>query len=125
MIEKFKMIFEKNKLEKDAVRLFETIEEILITTIKHSDISVWAMQPIYMIEDRSIIIAPFKDHLNIVSNPHRNEKSKQYKNAIITNISEVNKYYKTTPKGMLQIFLDDEINVDLLKRIFIDTFYAI
>lgn len=53
-------------------------------------------------------LIPFKDHINIEANAVL-----EYKDVLVD--------YKVTPKGMLQIFLKQDIPSDVLKRIFADT----
>ena len=66
-------------------------------------------------QNRQVIIGgvfvrliPFKDHINIEANAVL-----EYKDVLVD--------YKVTPKGMLQIFLKQDIPSDVLKRIFADT----
>ena len=53
-------------------------------------------------------IIPFKDHVNIEAKA-------------ILEYQEMLSDYKVTPKGMLQIFLKQELPVDVLKKIFAKT----
>lgn len=69
---------------------------------------LWARLPSYFIGDRFVRLIPFKDHINIEAravNEHKNELTG----------------YKITPKGMLQIYTDQDIPTDILKRIFSET----
>ena len=53
-------------------------------------------------------LIPFKDHINIEAK------------AILEH-QEVLSGYKVTPKGMLQVFVKQEIPEDVLKKIFAET----
>ena len=66
-------------------------------------------------QNRQVIIGgvfvrliPFKDHINIEANA-------------ISEYKDVLSGYKVTPKGMLQIFLKQELPIDVLKQIFAKT----
>ena len=54
-------------------------------------------------------LIPFKDHINVEAN------------AIIQHKDELSDY-KITPKGMLQIYVRQELPADVLKTIFAETF---
>ncbi|CCV64740.1 conserved hypothetical protein [Alteracholeplasma palmae J233] len=82
---------------------------------------VWSKTAMYYIGKRTIILALFSDHINIVSNPQIYKDSILYQNAIIEN-KEFLKGYKITPKGMLQIYLGQEVPEQLLLQIFKQTF---
>lgn len=66
---------------------------------------LWAKLPSYYVGDKFIRIIPFKDHINIVAT------------AIIEYKKELDGF-KITPKGMLQIYLNQNIPEDVLKTIF-------
>ena len=69
---------------------------------------LWAKLPSYYNGDSFVRLIPFQDHMNIEA------KSIQiYK----TELSD----YKITPKGMLQIYLKQDIPTEILKQIFIKT----
>ena len=53
----------------------------------------------------SMRLIPFKDHINIEAKA-------------ISEYREVLSDYKITPKGMLQIFLKQDIPADVLKQVF-------
>ena len=58
--------------------------------------------------DNFVRLIPFKDHINIEA-----KAVSEYKDALAG--------YKITPKGMLQIFVKQEIPADELKQIFAET----
>ena len=69
---------------------------------------MWAKLPSYCIGDSFVRLIPFKDHINIEA-----KAVSEYKEALSG--------YKVTPKGMLQIFLGQDVPVDVLKQIFTHT----
>ena len=86
------MFCQISKLIKDSVSV--EIEEKL-----------WAKLPSFYVGENFVRIIPFKDHLNI--------EAKE----IITYKSELSGF-KITPKGMLQIFLGQEIPKEILGKVF-------
>lgn len=73
---------------------------------------LWAKLPSYYAGDSFVRLIPFKDHINIEAN------------AVASHIEELSNY-KITPKGMLQIYIDQNIPSDLLKQIFAETLLVI
>ena len=69
---------------------------------------MWAKLPSYYAGDSFVRLIPFKDHINVEA-----KAVSEYKDALTG--------YKITPKGMLQIFLKQDIPFDTLKQIFSDT----
>ena len=70
--------------------------------------TLWAKLPSYYAGEAFVRIIPFKDHINIEAKA-------------ILEYKEVLSDYKVTPKGMLQIFLKQELPVEVLKEIFVKT----
>lgn len=73
---------------------FQIINEIL-----------WAKLPSFYVESNFVRVIPFKDHINIEAK------------AVLSYRDELCAY-KITPKGMLQIFHNQQIPDELLKVIF-------
>lgn len=69
---------------------------------------LWAKLPSYYVGESFVRLIPFKDHVNIEAKaaPDRKEE--------LTG-------YKMTPKGMVQIYLKQEIPEKVLKRVFAET----
>lgn len=102
----------KEYLEKFSVEtadLFYTLRNLVFESAP-SDIqeTMWAKLPSYYAGDSFVRLIPFKDHINIEA-----KAVSEYKDALTG--------YKITPKGMLQIFLKQDIPFDTLKQIFADT----
>ena len=70
--------------------------------------TMWAKIPSYYVGESFVRLIPFKDHINIEA-----KAVLEHKDALAG--------YKITPKGMLQIFLKQEIPTDVLKQIFAKT----
>lgn len=119
--EEFLKIYEH--LDDYALDLLKAVDYILHESIKEGlNEKVWSKMPMYYINERSIILALFKDHINIVSNPAIYKNDPVRENAI-TFYKEELKDYKITPKGMLQIYTNQEIPEVLLTKIFKKNFH--
>ena len=70
---------------------------------------LWAKLPSYYVGTSFVRLIAFKDHINIEA-----MAAAEHKEDLVG--------YKMTPKGMLQIFIDQEIPADVLKQIFAETF---
>lgn len=91
----FDMYAELRKLIFDSV--FSEPQELL-----------WAKMPSYYVGTSFVRLIPFKDHINIEA-----EAVSEHKEALAG--------YKITSKGMLQIFLKQDIPTDVVKQIFAET----
>ncbi|MBS5937835.1 DUF1801 domain-containing protein [Clostridium sp.] len=89
---------------------FEMLYELIYSsTSKNIDAKLWAKLPSFYVDDKVVRLIPFKDHINIQAETvilHKDELSE----------------YKITPKGMLQVFHNQQIPSELLKVIFKETF---
>ena len=70
--------------------------------------TLWAKLPSYCVGEAFVRLIPFKDHINIEAQ------------AVIQHKEEL-ACYKITPKGMLQIYLKQDIPYEVLKQIFAET----
>ncbi len=70
--------------------------------------TMWAKMPSYYVGESFVRLIPFKDHINIEA-----KAVLEHKDALVG--------YKITPKGMLQIFLKQDIPMEVLKQIFAET----
>ncbi|MGN0250388.1 MAG: hypothetical protein ACI4EH_03350 [Oliverpabstia sp.] len=64
-----------------------------------------AKLPSYYVDESFVRLIPFKDHINIEA-----KAAIQHKEELAC--------YKITPKGMVQIYLKQDITYDILKQIF-------
>lgn len=71
--------------------------------------TLWAKLPSYYVGESIVRLIPFKDHIHIEAR------------AVIGYKEEL-AGYKITPKGILQIYLMQDIPQEVLKRIFAETF---
>lgn len=91
--------FETVKRERlDIIRI--TIHEC-ITEIQEK---MWTKVPCFYTDKTNIVIRVFDDHINFVS-----DSVVKYKDEL--------SQYKITPKGMIQIFDNQELPLDTLKKI--------
>ncbi len=75
-------------------KLFSELRRLVLQSVPRDiaiDERLWAKLPSYYNGDRFIRIIPFKDHINVEA-------------AAIAEYREELKGFKTTPKGMLQIY---------------------
>lgn len=99
-----------NKYPQGIVNMFIQIRELIYCSVKYEIKEIlWASLPSYVFDIYFVRIIPFKDHINIESKA-------------IVKYKEKLKEYKITPKGMLQIYLNQEIPFEILKKIFKESF---
>lgn len=98
------------KYPEEIVRLFMKIRDVVLSI---EDIPVeekmWAKLPSYYYGEKFVRIIPFKDHINIEAD------------GLAKHTSEF-EGFKFTPKGMLQIKINQVISFDVLKTVFSDTY---
>lgn len=97
------------KYNDEIQQLFLTLREhIMNCTPDEIKEKLWAKIPSYYLGERFIRLIPFQDHINIeaaVMLEHKGELSQ----------------FKMTPKGMLQIYLNQPIPTEVLSIIFKET----
>lgn len=98
-----------SKYSSEVIDLFEGIREILygISGISVNEV-MWAKIPSYYVGERFVRLIPFKDHINVEA-----RRISEFKDELMG--------YKITPKGMLQIFIGEDIPKDALGIIFKQT----
>ena len=106
-----------NELVKDYVdkypdaiiEMYHNLREMILNSVPDEpEETLWAKLPSYCVGESVVRLIPFKDHINIEAqavNQHKEEL----------------KGYKITPKGMLQIYLKQEVPCEILKQIFAET----
>ena len=107
MNEQVKLYIEKYPLE--VVDMFLSLRRLIYDNIS-VDLTetLWAKLPSYYAGDSYVRLIPFKDHINIEA-----QSVIQYKDELAG--------YKITPRGMLQIYLEQDIPYNVLKQIFAET----
>lgn len=94
---------------KEIHLLFTQLRNLIMETVTDKiEEKLWAKLPSFYVGERFVRIIPFKDHINIEA-----VKIRDY-------ISQLDQY-KITAKGMLQIYIDQDIPYDILRKVFIDT----
>lgn len=99
-------------MSKGIRELFSEIESIMKVSISEKiSEKMWSKMPSYYVGTNFVRLIPFRDHINIEAR------------AISANKQHFDKY-KITPKGMLQIYVNQAIPVEGLKKVFCETLLA-
>lgn len=97
------------KYPSEIINLFNHLRQLIFDRVSSEpEETLWAKLPSYYVGERFVRLIPFKDHINIEAlavSQHKEELSG----------------YKVTPKGMLQIFVNQQIPAEALMRIFTET----
>lgn len=98
-----------DKYPRDIIDMYNDLRNLIFDSVSSEPKeTLWAKIPSYYVGDSFVRLIPFKDHINIEAK------------AVLSNL-EMLSGYKITPKGMLQIFLKQDVPADALKKIFVDT----
>ena len=98
-----------DKYPSEIVDMYNNIRQIIFDSVSSEpEETLWAKLPSYYVGETFVRLIPFKDHINIEANA-------------ISEYKDVLSGYKVTPKGMLQIFLKQELPIDVLNQIFAKT----
>ena len=93
----------------EIIELFNDLRKLILENVScEIEEKLWAKLPSYYVEENFVRLIPFKDHINIEAQAVLKYKEK------LTG-------YKITPKGMLQIFLKQDVPYEVLKMIFVET----
>jgi len=107
MDEQVKMYIDKYPV--DIIDMFCELRQMIFDSIScEPEETLWAKLPSYYVGERCVRLIPFKDHVNIEAQAvefHKEELAG----------------YKITPKGMLQIYLKQDIPYEVLKQVFAET----
>ena len=102
----------KEYLEKypsEITTMYNTLRNLIFDSApSEPQETLWAKIPSYYIGDSFVRLIPFKDHINIEAK------------AVLEHQEELSGY-KISPKGMLQVFMKQEIPENILKQIFVET----
>lgn len=97
------------KYPPEIIDMYHSLRQIIFEcALNKPEEKLWAKLPSYYVGEAFVRLIPFKDHINIEA-----QAAALYKEALAD--------YKITPKGMLQIYLNQEIPHDTLKKIFAET----
>ncbi|MBQ8176694.1 MAG: DUF1801 domain-containing protein [Oscillospiraceae bacterium] len=107
MNEQIKICLEKYPQE--IVDMFTILRQLIFDSVSVDlEEKMWAKLPSYYNGDKVVRLIPFKDHINVEASAVIQHKDKFAD-------------YKITPKGMLQLYLKQDIPSDVLKLIFAET----
>jgi hypothetical protein len=97
------------KYPREILDMYYDIRQLIFDSVcTEPTEALWAKLPSYYAGEAFVRIIPFKDHIKIEA-----KAIAEYREALAA--------YKLTPKGMLQIFLKQELPADVLKEIFAKT----
>jgi proline dehydrogenase len=98
------------KLYSQDVQLYFNVirEQIIKSAALVIEEKLWARLPSYYVGEKFVRVIPFKDHINIEA-------------AAINKYKHQLESFKITPKGMLQIYLNQNIPCNVLQTIFNET----
>jgi len=107
MNEQIKIYLEKYPQE--IADMFAALRKLIYDSVS-ADVqeTMWAKLPSYYNGDKVVRLIPFKDHINVEASAVIRHKDK---------LSD----YKITPKGMLQIYVKQNVPDDILSQVFNET----
>ena len=92
-----------------VVEMFKTLRQLIYdSTDAALEETLWAKLPSYYVGNSFVRLIPFKDHINIEA-----RAAIKYRDELAD--------YKITPKGMVQIYVNQCISAEVMKRIFSET----
>ena len=95
-----------DKYPSEVVDMYNTLRKLIFDSVSAElQETLWAKIPSYYAGESFIRLIPFKDHINIEA-----KAVSEYKEELAG--------YKVTPKGMLQIFVNQHIPDEVLRQIF-------
>lgn len=98
-----------NKFPVEIADMFQQLRQMIFNSVSCEPEEVlWAKLPSYCVGEALVRLIPFKDHINIEAQ------------AAVSHKEEL-AGYKFTPKGMLQIYLKQDLPSQALKQIFAET----
>lgn len=107
MNEQIKMYIEKYPAE--IVDMFKELRQLIYDSVSFElEETMWAKLPSYYAGEIFVRLIPFKDHINIEAQ------------AIMQHKEELTGY-KITPKGMLQIYVNQNVPREILVEVFAET----
>lgn len=97
------------KYPREVIEAFKELRQMIYDSVDAEVTeTMWARMPSYYVGEAFVRLIPFKDHINIEA-------------AAITTHKEELSGYKITPKGMLQIYMDQQLPAEKIKKIFSET----
>lgn len=98
-----------DKYPSEIIDMYNDLRKIIFDSVScELEETIWAKLPSYYVGESFVRLIPFKDHINVEAK------------AVIQHEEELARY-KITPKGMVQIYLKQDIPCEVLKQIFAET----
>ncbi len=98
-----------DKYPNEIIDMYNHLRQMIFDSVScEPEETLWAKLPSYYIGESFVRLIPFKDHINIEAQAVIQHKEKLAG-------------YKITPKGMVQIYLKQDIPCEVLKQIFAET----
>ena len=98
-----------DKYPSEIIDMYNNLRKMVFDCVScEPEETLWAKLPTYYVGESFVRLIPFKDHINIEAQ------------AVIQHKEELTGY-KITPKGMVQIYLKQDIPYEVLKQIFAET----
>ena len=98
-----------DKYPSEIIDMYNNLRKMIFDSVScELEETLWAKLPSYYVGESFVRLIPFKDHINIEAQ------------AVIQHKEEL-ACYKITPKGMLQIYLKQDIPYEVLKQIFAES----
>ncbi len=96
------------KYPSEIIHMYNDLRKIIYDGISYEpEEKLWAKLPSYYVGESFVRLIPFKDHINIEAQ------------TIIQHKDDL-EGYKITPKGMLQIYINQDIPGEVLKQVFVE-----
>jgi len=97
------------KYPAEIMELFGKLRQLIFDSIScEPEETLWAKLPSYYVGEAFVRLIPFKDHINLEAQ------------AIIQYKEELDGY-KITPKGMLQLYVKQDVPWEVLRKVFKET----
>ena len=98
-----------DKYPGEIIDMYNQLRQMIFDSVSSiPEETLWAKLPSYYVGDAVVRLIPFKDHINVEA-----QAVMQHKEELAG--------YKITPKGMVQIYLKQDIPCEVLKQIFAET----
>lgn len=98
-----------DKYPREIIDMYGHLRQMIFDSVScEPEETLWAKLPSYYVGESFVRLIPFKDHINIEAQAVIQHKEKLAG-------------YKITPKGMVQIYLKQDIPCEVLKQIFAET----
>lgn len=102
----------KNYIDKypsEIIEMFNNLRQIIFDSVScKPEETLWAKLPSYYVDESFVRLILFKDHINVET-----RTVIQHKEELVD--------YKIIPKGMLQIYINQDIPYEVLNKIFAET----